>query len=279
MDQIKRKVILIGDGAVGKTSLIRRFVLDKFDDRYITTIGTKVSKKEVTVKTRDGPRHMVMVIWDILGQQGYRSIQRTGYRGAEGGIMVCDCTRRETLESLEKYWIPDLKSVTGDIPLVFAANKSDLTDKRVVSEEELNSVAAKYGARAFSTSALTGQNVEEMFLELAAEMAGGREDSRGGEDDQYVGAGRARDAQTMTLVEATDWVIADFTDHFGGVDNAMPVIRAQFQKAGLDVKHPTKEALLTAIEYLAEVEKGFKSREEVIENRNRRRRVVLGVKE
>ncbi|GEM_PF-141289 len=310
---VKRKIILIGDGAVGKTSLIRRFVYDRFDDRYITTIGTKVSKKDLTLKVGGKEYFLKMVIWDILGQQGYTSVQRTGYRGSDGAIFVCDYTRPETLASLENYWIPEVTGVVGRVPMVFVANKNDLVDRKMFSEDDVKKVASKYGASVFSTSAKTGENVEAMFramgeLVLSEEMGreksggvvagvgaggvssdmgsgtgvvtnvvGGRMPGTGGSSGgssgrPSVGAGGGE--KKITLVEATDFVIEDFCNQFGGPDMAMPIIQEQFRKAGLDVKNPTRNALYLAIEYLADVEKGFKPREEVINNRNRRRRIV-----
>ncbi|MDG6220176.1 MAG: GTP-binding protein [Candidatus Thermoplasmatota archaeon] len=272
-DMVKRKVILIGDGAVGKTSLIRRFVLEKFDDRYITTIGTKVSKKEIVVSSKGSDVSMTLMVWDILGQQGYTAIQRAGYRGSEGAILVCDYTRRETLESLEKYWIPELRGVVGEIPMVIAGNKADLVDKRMFSETDIKALADKSGSPFISTSALTGDHVEEMFLDLGKMMMGTFEKKK---DDQFI---HAEQKESMSLMEVTDWLMGDFCDKFGGVDNAMPVLRKQFDRAGVDVKQPSREGLYLVIEYLAEVEAGFKPKQEVMDNKNRRRRAVSSSRE
>ncbi len=265
---VKRKVILIGDGAVGKTSLLRRFVLEKFDDRYITTIGTKVSKKEIVVENNGEQVSMTLMVWDILGQQGYTAIQRAGYRGSEGAILVCDYTRRETLESLEKYWIPELQGVVGKVPMVIAGNKVDLKDRKMFSEGEIKFLADKLGSPFISTSALTGDHVEDMFKNLATMMLEGLEKKK---DDQFI---RAPKKEDMTLLQTTDWLMGDFCDKFGGVDVGMPVIRKQFEKAGVDVKVPTKKGLLLVVEYMAEVEAGFKSKEEATDNKNQRRRVI-----
>src|SRR2546430_10752896 len=98
--RMKVKVCLIGEAAVGKTSLIRRFVLDNFDDKYIQTLGTKVSKKELASPSPDGTGDLKidMTIWDIMGQKGFRELLKEAYfYGARGIIAVCDVTRRETL--------------------------------------------------------------------------------------------------------------------------------------------------------------------------------------
>lgn len=170
-DLMKVKVCFIGDAGVGKTSLIKRFVLDVFDDRYIATIGTKVTKKIVDVQGPNGQAKVMMLVWDIMGQKGFRELLREAYFfGAHGAIAVCDMTNKETVEEL-RYWIKALTDVAGDVPIVFAANKSDLENERVVKEQDVKELAAKYKAEAFLTSAKTGQNVEAAFKALALAMS------------------------------------------------------------------------------------------------------------
>ncbi len=170
-DLMKVKVCFIGDAGVGKTSLIKRFVLDVFDDRYIATIGTKVTKKIVDVKAGDGQAKVMMLVWDIMGQKGFRELLREAYFfGAHGAIAVCDLTNKETLEEL-RYWIKALTDVAGDVPIVFAGNKTDLETERVVKEEDLQELAEKYKSKAFMTSAKTGQNVENVFKALAGSIS------------------------------------------------------------------------------------------------------------
>ena len=170
-DLMKVKVCFIGDAGVGKTSLIKRYVLDVFDDRYIATIGTKVTKKIVEVEEGGNQTKVMMLIWDIMGQKGFRELLREAYFfGAHGAIAVCDLTNRETLEEL-RYWIKALTDVAGDVPIVFAGNKADLQNEAVVRESDLGDLADKYEAEAFMTSAKTGQNVEEMFKSLGAAMS------------------------------------------------------------------------------------------------------------
>jgi len=170
-DLMKVKVCFIGDAGVGKTSLIKRFVLDVFDDRYIATIGTKVTKKIVEVDDGSGSAKVMMLVWDIMGQKGFRELLREAYFfGAHGAIAVCDLTNKETLEEL-RYWIKALTDVAGDVPIVFAGNKADLENECVVKESELQELAGRYGAKAYLTSAKTGQNVENTFKALAAAIS------------------------------------------------------------------------------------------------------------
>jgi small GTP-binding protein len=165
-DLMKVKICFIGDAGVGKTSLIKRFVLDVFDDRYIATIGTKVTKKIVEVDNQGTSVKVMMLVWDIMGQKGFRELLREAYFfGAHGAIAVCDMTNKETLEEL-RYWIKALTDVAGDVPMVFAGNKADLENEMVVKESDLQELASKYDAKAFLTSAKTGQNVENLFEAL-----------------------------------------------------------------------------------------------------------------
>lgn len=168
-EEIKTKVCLVGDNNVGKTSLIRRFVLDTFDDKYTSTIGTKVTKKEVTVKKDNGREiNLSMLIWDIMGQKGFRELLRESYfYGAEAALCVCDVTNKESLEEL-KYWIKSMESITGHIPMVFIGNKSDLTEQATVTRQDMEKIATSYGSPAVLTSAKTGDNVESAFMRLAS---------------------------------------------------------------------------------------------------------------
>ncbi len=118
MESLKKNIILLGDGAVGKTSLTRRFTMDEFSDRYITTIGTKVTKKNIYLGEGANRSEIVLLLWDILGQKGYKYTQALSFGGIEGALLVSDLTRKDTLDSLREYWIPSIVKVTGPIPMV-----------------------------------------------------------------------------------------------------------------------------------------------------------------
>ena len=171
-DSRKLKICLVGDVGVGKTSLIRRYVLDVFDDKYIATIGTKVTKKDVVVKNpRTGDEENVtLLVWDIMGQPSFREVLREAYfYGAQGAIAVCDVTSKESLNEL-RYWIKAMTATTGRVPIVFLGNKSDLKDETRVTIEEIEMFAKKHDAAAMMTSAKTGQNVEQAFSALIDSM-------------------------------------------------------------------------------------------------------------
>jgi small GTP-binding protein len=164
----KLKICLIGDLGVGKTSLIRRYVLDQFDDKYIATIGTKVTKKEVSLVN---PRtlkqeHVSAMIWDIMGQPSFREILRESYFfGAQGALAVCDITDKDTFGEL-RYWIKAMTATAGSVPTIIIGNKVDLRDEAEVTLSELRSFAEGLGSIAMLTSAKTGENVEKAFLAL-----------------------------------------------------------------------------------------------------------------
>src|SRR6266545_1695997 len=119
-EPFKVKVVLLGDGGVGKTSLVRRFVVDQYSDAYITTVGTKVSKKSVNVGSALDEVEMVMQIWDVLGQRGYSGVQETAIKGAQSVLLVYDATNDESRRALEDYWIPAVWRLTGLVPMVLA---------------------------------------------------------------------------------------------------------------------------------------------------------------
>ncbi len=121
MDELSAKVVLLGSGAVGKTSLVRRFVESKFDDDYITTIGVNVKKKMLN------EFGLKLIIWDIYGQKLSTRLHTSNYAGANGAIVVCDLTRRSTFEDVD-HWIQDLFNTVGHVPVVVLGNKVDIIE-------------------------------------------------------------------------------------------------------------------------------------------------------
>ncbi len=166
--EVIKKICIVGSGGVGKTSLIKRFILNIFDDKYLKTLGTKVSKKALVVEypEKDLKIDLTMLVWDIMGQETFRPLLQDSYfYGAGGCIAVCDSTRIVTLENLNQ-WLDSLHKIAGEVPLIILANKSDLKDSLQVDDNMLQSFAAKYGAPAYFTSARSGNNVEKAFQEL-----------------------------------------------------------------------------------------------------------------
>ena len=172
-EMMKVKLCLVGDSAVGKTSLIRRFVHDEFDDHYVSTMGAKVSKKEIAVKAGNGGRVDVdLTIWDIMGEESFRDLLKEVYfHGVKGFLTVCDVTRKETLFSLVG-WVNAVQKVTGAIPMYVLANKMDLEGQASFDEMDLKAFAGEYDAAYGFTSAKTGEKVQEAFERLAEAIVG-----------------------------------------------------------------------------------------------------------
>ncbi len=164
---IKAKVCLVGEVAVGKTSLVKRYVLDAFEDRYVATVGTKVTKKSLDVTWQGEPAALDLMIWDIMGERGFRALLKEAYfHGAQAVLAVADATRRDTLYDLNN-WINLSKREVGNVPLVFLANKVDLVDRTVVTRDDLARLGENHLAPFFLTSAKTGANVEAAFEAIA----------------------------------------------------------------------------------------------------------------
>ncbi len=169
--RIQRKICLLGDGAVGKTSLIRKYVMDKFDDKYLPTIGTKVSRKEIVIPFQKEKIvvDLTIIIWDIVGQKAYQKLRRMYYQGANGALVVCDITRRDTLESIRE-WTKSLFQVSKPVPVLLLANKSDLIHKAEFKPPDLEAIAAEFRSPYFYTSAKSGANVNRAFHRLGELM-------------------------------------------------------------------------------------------------------------
>lgn len=163
--RIVKKVCVLGDFAVGKTSLIRRFVLDLFDDRYITTMGTKITKKQLTF----GDTELSMQIWDIVGNIIYRKLQAQYFRGSDGAFVVCDVTRKETVDNISQ-WIDHYLTIAPAGKIIFLGNKADLLPDTKAIEAILGDHARRQGTSFYLTSALSGTNVENAFADLGRRL-------------------------------------------------------------------------------------------------------------
>ena len=162
---ISKKVCLLGDFAVGKTSLLRRFVYNLFSDKYISTIGVKVSRKTVTIPRTDDVIELTMMLWDLGGSEEFNQVRTSYLRGAAGAILVCDLTRPETLDSVWVY-ADEMFSVSADAQLILAANKRDLADQQQLTPAQVEALAASLDVPWYLTSAKAGDEVETLFRHL-----------------------------------------------------------------------------------------------------------------
>jgi small GTP-binding protein len=266
---VKKKVVLLGDSSVGKTSLIRRYVIDEFHDSYIETIGTKISRKEIELVVDGNEYSLSLQIWDVLGQKAYSAVQSRAFIGMDGALLVSDITRKDTLESLGEYWIPTLQKVVPTAPLLFLGNKMDLTAEAEFSEDELIELSNEYSQpedeNAFFTSAKTGKNVERAFMKIANLILSSREMEDPTKEifEELMAESVYMERDKTSLVGVTDAIITDFCDAYEDKDEGMKILREQFIRAGVGVSNPTKSGMLKAIDYLVEEEMKFLDEETV----------------
>ncbi|KAJ1991916.1 Ras- protein Rab-2A [Dimargaris cristalligena] len=160
------KYIIIGDTGVGKSCLLLQFTDNRFQPAHDLTIGVEFGARIVTV----GQKRIKLQIWDTAGQESFRSITRSYYRGAAGALLVYDITRRDTFDHLAT-WLEDARKYSNaNITIMLIGNKCDLEAKRAVSREEGESFARENGLFFIETSAKTAANVEEAFVHTAADI-------------------------------------------------------------------------------------------------------------
>lgn len=176
-DDYKWKVVMLGDFAVGKTSLVRRFVYDEFSDSYLTTVGVKVTKKDIYFEDAEAS----LLLWDIAGSDRFTSITSEYLRGASGGIIVADITRASSVANIRSH-IDMILSINPAAGITVALNKRDLVDKSderllyLESDEFRESLSGS--PRVHLTSAKSGENVENLFISVAESIRKGMPDEK-----------------------------------------------------------------------------------------------------
>jgi len=159
------KILLLGDAAVGKTSLVQRFIHDKFDSSYLMTIGMEPSEKHVDLK--DGTR-VALSIWDLAGQERFRFIRHTFYKGAKAALIVFDLTRSATLKSVQKWNKEVIDNCGSEVVRILVGNKEDLKKEIAISKKECDETNKRIKSEyVILTSALTGNHVEDVFTKIA----------------------------------------------------------------------------------------------------------------
>jgi small GTP-binding protein len=158
---LKKKICMVGQFGVGKTSLVRRFVDSIFDERYLTTVGVKIDRKDVIV----GTASVTLMLWDLAGEDEMAQLKVSHLRGATGYILVVDGCRAASLAKAIELQ-QRIAAQLGSLPFVLVINKSDLRDRWEVQD----ATVSKYPWPTFETSAKSGAGVEEMFLALAEKL-------------------------------------------------------------------------------------------------------------
>ncbi|MGF1644510.1 MAG: Rab family GTPase [Thiotrichales bacterium] len=163
--ETRRKLCLVGDFGVGKSSLARRFVVNAFDERYITTLGVTIDTKAVELESR----RVKLVIWDIAGTNQFDTASKRYLEGASGLLLVCDSTRWRTFATALEL-VEQCRQILGATPFIGLVNKVDLVAQRDVVAADLAAARAA-GQVWHEVSALNGQGVEQAFIQLARAVA------------------------------------------------------------------------------------------------------------
>lgn len=157
------KVSIIGDYAVGKTSLIKRYMTDTFEESYKATLGAAIS----TFQTKVGDSTISLQVWDLAGQTSFQRVRVQYLFGTDFAVVVYDITRQDTLECV-KDWVKDVKQSAPDVLLYLVGNKSDLEETRVVSSSSAEKLGKKLNMLGYlETSAKYGTNVKELFQNIS----------------------------------------------------------------------------------------------------------------
>ncbi len=164
MNEIKKKICLVGDFSVGKTSLTQQFVNQVFSERYLTTIGVKIDTKIISQESGT----VKLVIWDVAGRDSLSPLNANYLIGAAGYILVVDGTRRETISSANML-VETVHKKLPDVPFIVLVNKSDMADKWLFTDADMSKYEG-FGWHVLKTSAKTGENVENAFLYLAGKL-------------------------------------------------------------------------------------------------------------
>ncbi|MCK4380925.1 MAG: GTP-binding protein, partial [Candidatus Lokiarchaeota archaeon] len=160
--------VIIGDAAVGKTSLINRFVENSFSEDYRATLGANIVRKDVNLDNTK----VRLIMWDLAGQEKYRVVRSMYFQGCEGALLVYDVTRYHTLDNINNKWLKDYKKhVKKKGAFILIGNKTDLKDQLVIPTERGKELATKIKASHFiETSAKIGENIEEAFSLLVNQI-------------------------------------------------------------------------------------------------------------
>ncbi|MFX1418540.1 MAG: Rab family GTPase [Promethearchaeota archaeon] len=162
------KIIVIGDPAVGKTSLLTNFCGDKFNYEYIPTVGVNITKEPVTIKDDMGKDITInLMVWDIAGQPQFYMLHRPYFNGADGMMLVYDITRSSSFSNINNWFSTSVKYGLSGIPRILIGNKIDLKDERKIILPMAEHLSEKIDAPFFETSALTGENVSVIFQKIA----------------------------------------------------------------------------------------------------------------
>lgn len=161
---MQKKICMLGSFSVGKTSLIRRYVQSIFSEKYLTTVGVKIDKKQIRIDDTE----LKLMLWDLAGEDEFATIRPTQLRGMAGYVLVIDGSRKQSFE-VAMALHQTAREQMGDLPMVFALNKADLKTQWMLDEAAVETLRAT-GYPVIETSARLGANVEALFLSLGRQL-------------------------------------------------------------------------------------------------------------
>ena len=177
MSEINLKILLIGDTSVGKTSILSKYIDDKFDEVHISTIGVEFKVKSLTIKGKK----VKLRIWDTSGQERYRSITQNFYRNANGILYIFDLTRKESFENI-KDWLIESYNCDSKVKKLLVGNKVDLDKNKQMDKQIIENYAEKKEMKYYEVSAKMGTNINKIFRELAESILSGKSEKEMNEE-------------------------------------------------------------------------------------------------
>ena len=267
LKEVSKKVILMGDGKVGKTAVVRQFVDRDFLEEYTPGTGMTVHSKNLQLAYPNLVINLKLSIYDMCGQKEYSRIRDAGATGADGLVMVGDLTRPETISSIDEFWLKEAKKTIGDLPTAYLGNKLDLVTRGCPTAKFLEESGARMGAPVFLSSAKTGKNIDHVFHQLGEMLV----------SDLIASAKAPRKGKPITLTDALDYIIEDFCAQHGDMEKAMAIAQNQLSGAKVDMDHPKLESVEDFLERIWGVEEVLLSDHIAKANHDERKAVLNAV--
>jgi len=264
LKEVNKKIILLGDGKVGKTSIVSRYMHDSFDEGYIPGTGMVVYPKSLQFGFPNLVINLKMSICDMCGQKAYGRIRDTSMTGGQGIIIVGDLARPETISSIDEFWREEVKSTMGILPTVYFGNKLDLVDRGSAPARLLEETGNKTGTLVMLGSAKTGENIKELFDKMGEMLVA-----------ELVSApSRRDDNKPSTIMDVLDRIVQDFCAQYGDMEKGMVIVQNQFRQIGMDLRKPNVEGLMKLIDRLRMIEGGILSRAMASANYDERKALI-----
>ena len=258
MTELMKKVCICGDPNVGKTSLVRRFVTGKYEDKYISTLGTVVSKKYI--KEPNTNINMTMMLWDVSGQREFQRIHAAAFRNATAGFVVCDLTRPDTISRLPD-WVTNFREHTGPkAPVSVLVNKTDIIGQNKKAIEVIQASVERLGLPMYKTSAKTGDNVEKAFSDMASHIINNNQN----EEEETVHNSTCEVSEHFASPQILlDYIMMRFCDMLGDYELGMHILRKQMSDMKINFQKISKEQVCQLVTNLTPIMKESKKDEKI----------------